>query len=110
MNSVIQDAPTPQDISVRTQTNNWNKPTPYGLSAYNDAGYWYDQIYFSSCSSCTPSYSGPHNPLLMIKVDHSTQTWRIGSATVGSGVEVQYDTFQRYTDHGQHNNIVSPVN
>jgi hypothetical protein len=91
------------------QANNWNKPTPYGLSAYNLAGYWYDQIYFSSCIGCTPAYSGPQTPRSASMVDHSNQTWRVGSSSVGSGVEVQYDTFQRYVDHGRHNDVVSPV-
>jgi hypothetical protein len=91
------------------QTNNWNKPTPYGLSAYNQTGYWYDQIYIYNCSSCSPAYSGPKNPLSTSTVDHSTQTWRVGSSAVGVGVEVQYDTLQRYVDHGRHNGVVSPV-
>jgi len=92
------------------QNNNWNKPNPYGLSSYNLQGYWYDQIYFSSCTNCTPAYSHPQTPLSSNKVDYGTQTWRVGSSTVGTGVSVQTDTFQRYTDHGAHNGVVSPVN
>lgn|GEM_PF-3496699 len=95
------------------QTNTWNKPTPYGLGSYNDSGYWYDQIYYFCSNGGTtcvsPDLSTPQNPLSGSMIDYSTQTWRVGSATVGSGVEVQYDMFQCYVDHGRHNNIVSPV-
>jgi hypothetical protein len=94
------------------QTNNWNKPTAYGLSGYAGS-YRFDQIYLYSCSSgtgTTPPCTGPQSPSLSTStVDHSTQTWSVGSSSVGSGVQVQYDTFQRYVDHGRHNSVVSPV-
>ncbi len=91
------------------QSNNWQKPSAYGLAGYNQQGYWYDQIYVYGWSGWAPAYSGPQKPLSSSTVDHSVQTWRVGSATVGQGVEVQYDTFQRYVDHGRHNGVVSPV-
>jgi hypothetical protein len=47
------------------QNNNWNQPMPYGLSSYNAQGYWYDQIYFSSCSNCTPPYTAPQSAVVL---------------------------------------------
>lgn len=94
---------------VNDQANNWAKPTAGGLSQYG--GYdWWDNMYMYNCSSCSPPVQNPQNPLTNNRVDHAAQSWRIGSSTVGSGVLVQNNTHQRYTDHGRHTNIVSPVN
>ncbi|MGB6685130.1 MAG: hypothetical protein WBH24_15885, partial [Candidatus Acidiferrum sp.] len=53
----------------------------------------------------------PQSPLGSLAIDHGAQYWYVGSQTSGSGVEVQYDTLQRYQDHGAvpSATIVSPV-
>ena len=42
-------------------------------------------------------------------VDHWGQEWRIGSLAIGVGARVQTDTIQKYTNHAEHQNIVSPA-
>jgi hypothetical protein len=51
----------------------------------------------------------PQSPLTTVKIDHSAQSWYIGSVTPGSGLKVQTDTQQYYQDHALHLSIVSPV-
>lgn len=41
----------------------------------------------------------PQNPLLTDVVDSATQTYRLGSTTLGSGTIVQTQTLTRYRDH-----------
>lgn len=40
---------------------------------------------------------------------HWSQEFRVGSLTSGSGVRVQTDTLVRFTNHAEHQNIVSPA-
>jgi hypothetical protein len=42
-------------------------------------------------------------------VDHWNGEWRVGSTDIGQGVLVQRNTWQRFIDHAEHTNIVSPV-
>jgi hypothetical protein len=82
-------------------TNNWPTPTAGGIATYS--GTWWDTISVACGSPCGASPlplppSGLSNPVM-----HATQTWRAGSATLGTGVVVQVDTIQYYTDHGRHN-------
>ncbi|MEK6320393.1 MAG: hypothetical protein AABN33_01790 [Acidobacteriota bacterium] len=55
-----------------------------------------------STAPCSPS-------LCNTKVHHWSQDWRVGSTSIGVGVRVQTDTLQKYTDHGSHQNRVSPA-
>lgn len=99
-------------------TYDWNHP----LACYDPAtgsttctsgygGYvWQDSISQKLCASCSPVVKNPQSPLLDVRVDYATQYWRIGSSTIGSGVQVQTNTLQRYQDHGRHESINSPVN
>ena len=88
---------------VPDTTNNWNKPIAGGLPSYG--GYtWYDQISVSNCPTCSPAVQ-QNNPPGQTAVDNSQQSWRIGSASVGSGIYVQVDTLRRYSGHGEHNPV-----
>jgi hypothetical protein len=40
---------------------------------------------------------------------HWSQELRVGSLTAGAGVRVQTDTIVRFTNHAEHQNIVSPA-
>jgi hypothetical protein len=83
------------------QSNNWSKPEPNGVTGY--AGYnWTDEMSIHLCNPCNPDPTGPQTPLSPIKVDHASQTFKIGSATVEAGVPVQTKRHQRYVDHGRH--------
>ena len=82
---------------------------------------WFDKIFIWNPGSsprdpaycpgaptlCDPQWSnpgvGPHT-----LVEHVTQSWRVGSPNSGSGVRVQTDTLQMYTDSGWHTDIVTP--
>jgi len=98
-------------------TYNWNHPVacynPITGSTQCQSGYagwvWSDLIFHSNCAGCTPPLTNPQNPLSTTGVDYASQTWRLGSTTIGVGVIVQTDTQQRYVDHGRHLGIVSPV-
>lgn len=72
-------------------------------SAPGDPAY----CYVDPFALCVPPFSnpgvGPHT-----LVDHIPQSWFIGSPISGSGVRVQMNTLQRYTDSGWHTDIVTP--
>jgi hypothetical protein len=91
-------------------SNNWAKPTAFGVSGYPPDSvsqhYWYDQIYHHQCSACIPPVLHPQSPLTGNLIDKAPQTWRLGSSTVGSGASVQTNVLQRYQDHGRH---VQPI-
>jgi len=42
------------------------------------------------------------------KILHFWQKWYVGGTNPGKGVLVQTNTGQMYTDHGRHEDIVSP--
>lgn len=68
--------------------------------AYDNSGYYLPQ-------TCVPT---PRNPgPEYVLVDHVPQVWRVGSSTPGWGVPVQTDTLRRFTDQGEHQDIVTPV-
>ena len=56
-----------------------------------------------------PTPQAPQNPLGPTKVVHWGQDIYVGSTTVGSGKKVQTATFQKYRDHADHENVISPV-
>jgi hypothetical protein len=86
--------------------NDWISSQPSGAST-DSAGILRDALCALNPNG-TPR-SLPPGAQRTIPVYHQTQTWFIGSQTVGSGVGVQTDTMQKYRDHGAHNNIVSPM-
>jgi hypothetical protein len=55
-----------------------------------------------------PPITNPQSPLSKTKILHFWQKWYAGSFGTGMGVLVQTNTGQFYTDHGRHENIVSP--
>ena len=78
-------------------------PGMYNASRFND-----DYCYANGTVG-VPKPQVPQNPLGNNKIDSATQTYRLGSATVGSGMKVQTQTLTRYVDHPTLTNIVSPV-
>jgi hypothetical protein len=87
--------------------NTW--PTYVAGSTTSSTGTFADNICAIHPAPSIPISLPPHSPLSTVKIDHASQSWLIGSLTVGSGVEVQTNTLQRYQDHGVHNAITSPV-
>jgi len=85
---------------VNDQANNWSRPTAGGAWGFTDYE-WFDGIWLD-CATCTPPTMNPQTPLSASAVDHVSQSWRMGSAVVGSGVLVQTNVFQRYLDHARH--------
>jgi hypothetical protein len=94
--------------TTNDQPNNWANPSAGGISSYGSYE-WFDTLSFYSCASVTPVCTNPQSPLSSSAVKHYSQTWRVGSSTVGTGVIVQTDNLQYYVDHGRHTNIVTPV-
>jgi hypothetical protein len=86
---------------------NWSRSNAGGLIV--DPRIWADGI-STSGSGLTPAVINPCSPTLCsIVVDYWDGEWRVGSTTPGLGVRVQTNRWRRYTDHGEHINIVSPV-
>ncbi len=90
---------------------NWPPPTPTPGSAGSN-GLWYDWMYFTNSGSTPP----PQNPTWncfphcgTTKVQHATQTFRVGTQALGQGYAEQQDAHQRFLDHGEHDGIVTPV-
>jgi|ERR1035441_3752019 hypothetical protein len=90
----------------------WSPPTPnpWGVPASE----WYDELSFACpANNCTPM---PVKPTVncwpdcgTVKVQHATQTLKVGTQNMGHGFAVQQDTQQRFLDHGEHDNIVTPI-
>ncbi|MCP3959162.1 MAG: hypothetical protein GY719_15030 [bacterium] len=59
-------------------------------------------------SDRTPIPKNPQQPLEDHKVQHWEQKWYVGSQTPGEGTLVQTNTFQKYQDHAEHQNVKSP--
>lgn len=79
----------------------------------NEGGYTAPGTQFSDhmggeSSTHTPTPQSPQSPLGNHKVQHWPQAWYIGSTTPGSGTKVQTNTFQKYQDHADHENVRSP--
>lgn len=83
---------------------NWGRNNPHGFSASIAA---FSDLIQGEESGRTPTPTSPGSPPGMA-VYHWGQDWYIGSTTPGSGRRVQSDTLQKYTDHGEHQNIVTP--
>ena len=84
---------------VNDTSNNWPKPTPSNTSGFSGPGF---SDVIGIWGSYTPQPLVPQSPLTTTKVDHATQTFRVGSSTSGQGVQVQTNTHQKYLDHGRH--------
>jgi hypothetical protein len=73
-------------------------------------GTFFDEICVTDNSNQrSPHPVSPQNPLGSNAVNETRQTWFVGSTQPGLGVPVQNDSLRRYTDHGIHVDIVSPV-
>jgi len=83
-----------------TQTG-WSAPSQRGIASYS--GTWAD-IMSVWCTGipCAASPLPVPPQGLNQKVHHGTQTWRVGSSTPGTGLIIQTNVHQRYTDHGRH--------
>jgi hypothetical protein len=88
--------------------NNWTPPTP-GQYLSIDGTFFDDMCSVTAGYSLTPTTQIPQTPLGNVAIDHANQNWYVGSPTLGSGVQVQTNAFQRYQDHGRHTNVTSPT-
>ncbi len=112
--------PLPSSISVNEQwsgatvnddsSTNWIWGTagayttpPSAPAAFED---YMEGQYYSPTPAPVPQYDGlaPHDP-----VQHRGQTWQIGSATPGTGLEVQSDVLQAYVNARRHLSIITPI-
>jgi hypothetical protein len=89
--------------------NNWGQPTANEplLRSFRDL--ISDEITGPGVNNSPPNNPSTGCPGTAVLVQHWGQLWRIGSNAPGTGVLVQSDILQRYTDHGAHSSIVSPV-
>lgn len=62
----------------------------------------------SETAKVVPPITPPRKPLSTTKILHFWHKWYAGSTTPGKGVLVQTNTGQMYSDHGRHEDIVSP--
>jgi hypothetical protein len=101
-------------MSVNEQFSNINEVEPqWGWSfppngTQNAAG----KVTFTDeyCETNSPAMPPPQQGQPSTReIDSATQTYSLGSATVGQGVPVQTQTLTRYVDHPTVTNIVSPV-
>jgi hypothetical protein len=85
-----------------------------GITIYQSPGYGYKangtpgasgvaNFTDTYCAALNPDGSittmPPQNPLLTDAVDSATQTYRLGSTSIGSGTSVQTQTLTRFRDH-----------
>lgn len=71
---------------------------------------WRDHITGPNNNPVNPPALHPCTPnLCNTKVYHWPGEWFVGSTTIGSGRRVQTNTWQRLTDHAEHNDRVSPA-
>jgi hypothetical protein len=90
------------------QQNNW--PAPSAKAGVSPDGRFFDKICVSTrTNSFNPQPLAPRSPLGSDAVDETRQTWFVGGTQSGLGVPVQNDSLKRFTDHGIHAEIVSPV-
>jgi hypothetical protein len=87
---------------------NWRRG-PEGGTTVAPAN-WYDQIQGENLAmmGLVPVPQAPQTPLGAVAVDHWPGEWQIGSATIGAGVRVQTNTWQKYRDHARHTDVTSP--
>jgi hypothetical protein len=90
------------------QTTNWSY-TPNGQDGVPGVSMFSDNYCFANQLVAKPLPMTPQNPLGNNKVDSTTQSYKVGSSTVGQGVTVQTQTLTRYVDHPTVTDIVSPI-
>jgi hypothetical protein len=64
---------------------------------------WFDQIGAYTGTGATPTANCLGGA--GTAVQHWGQEWRFGSTTIGSGMAIQTDTLQKYTNHAAHQNV-----
>ncbi|MBV9926418.1 MAG: hypothetical protein JOZ96_15475 [Acidobacteria bacterium] len=84
----------------------WRRGAAQGATV--GASDWYDHIQ-GETSTHTPTPRGPCSPLCNTAVYHWNGEWYVGSTVIGSGRRVQTNTWQKFTDHSEHTNRVSPA-
>ena len=86
--------------------NSWSIPTLSSWSVPFD--HWVDHMSFQCpAGSCTPMplNPGPNTE----KVHHADQFFQVGKPSIGSGITIQKNRFQRYRDEGRHEAIQTPA-
>lgn len=90
-------------------TNNWPLSNPNGTTIPQGMGIADEMSGPPNPSQYTPLAINPCQPTLCsTKVVHRGQEFKAGSTSIGLGYRVQSNTQQYYTDHGRHNNRISP--
>ena len=116
-----------QLTTVMTSPNSWNEKFTSSCSQDNTSGNW--------CTYGLPTPAGDNTISILVdyisgpginnsprpnpapvcvgdstKQEHYNQEFWVGNnVTVGSGVRVQTNQQARYTNHGEHQNVVSPA-
>jgi hypothetical protein len=89
--------------------NNWLPPTAGVLESYPGT-LWYDKLSESGCAACTPPNRNPIDfNLGLVRVQSTGQKWYVGSRVFGVGIHVQDNIHDRFTDHGDHRLVISPI-
>lgn len=107
----------PSDVAINEQWTtglvadfagmNWGRG-PEGWATVGPTN-WRDYIEGERAGH-TPAPRNPCTPSLCnTAVYHWGGQWFVGSPTIGSGRRVQTNTWQKYTDHAEHTNRVSPA-
>jgi hypothetical protein len=87
---------------------NWTRPTMEG-SVKVDPADWPDYVSgVGMTGGPMPVPLAPGTPLGNTKVIHWPGEWYVGSLTIGEGVKVQTNTWERYQDHARHESVTSP--
>lgn len=94
-------------IGVDFPGTNWRRCDPDGANV-NPAD-WKDEMQGENPPLVMiPMPINPGRPVGNMKVIHWSGAWYVGSKTPGEGVKVQTNTWQKYTDHTRHEDVVSP--
>ncbi|MEK6322014.1 MAG: Ig-like domain-containing protein [Acidobacteriota bacterium] len=86
---------------------NWTGGQPNSLVA-NPAGFA-DTLAPPALLTNYPESRPPCIPLCDVRVNHNEGSFHVGTLNIGQGLRVQTHTWQFYTDHGAHQNRISPA-
>ncbi|MDZ7638498.1 MAG: hypothetical protein U5J83_09660 [Bryobacterales bacterium] len=103
--------------NINNGSTNWPLNAE-GLALSSTSNLWADTISAqvgnfcgpTQNQTCDPAPTVPGNPPSITVRQSASQVWQIGSTNPGDGIVVQRNTLQRFIDHGDHANIMSPTN
>lgn len=103
----LNNVPVNESFGARTNQysgNNWPSPTPLGRTSNSQAA-WSDNL--QACGPYTPPTSDSGGPGTLVFT--LQQTWRAGSSIIGSGVPLQTDLLNYYTNQAVVTDTVTPA-